>query len=397
PDVMSGPNQDIPGSDGFGDVPYAIDFDSEDRYPLMVPTCATPMNSVPTAVLSLDASAVSVGEAITASGNASTDSDGTVVAYNFTWGDGGSTGWLAASFTTHAYSAGGTYIVTLLVRDDDGSVSGAVTASVTVTSLPNLGPVAVISVTPGTTGFIGTLFTFNATASSDSDGTVVSYVWDFGNFSLGTGPVVNHTFAVTGTHVVTLTVTDDDNATDLATVTITIANRAPLINGSTPATPVTLGALDADDGLAFDVQASDPDGDPLTYLWRLDGVPVGGDSRSYLFQRGIGPYRLNVTVSDGNLVAWREWEITVQGPPSPPPGEATPLAVAGIFFAVMAASVLLLLLWHRRRGREPVAAEPAMAEPPAEPSGQVEAPGMRRETPEEKSQPVESGTLDTKP
>ncbi len=33
-DLMSGPNQDIPGSDGIGDTPYIIDADSQDRYPL---------------------------------------------------------------------------------------------------------------------------------------------------------------------------------------------------------------------------------------------------------------------------------------------------------------------------------------------------------------------------
>lgn len=37
-DNMSGPNQDIPGSDGIGDTPYIIDADSQDRYPLMSPT-----------------------------------------------------------------------------------------------------------------------------------------------------------------------------------------------------------------------------------------------------------------------------------------------------------------------------------------------------------------------
>jgi parallel beta-helix repeat protein len=36
-DFLSGPNQDMPGSDGFGDTPYVIDSDSQDNYPLMDP------------------------------------------------------------------------------------------------------------------------------------------------------------------------------------------------------------------------------------------------------------------------------------------------------------------------------------------------------------------------
>ncbi|TET90303.1 MAG: hypothetical protein E3J35_07325 [Methanomassiliicoccales archaeon] len=52
-DAFSGPNQDIPGSDSIGDTPYVIDFNSEDRYPLMNPSGAFP----PSAPLNLSATA----------------------------------------------------------------------------------------------------------------------------------------------------------------------------------------------------------------------------------------------------------------------------------------------------------------------------------------------------
>jgi parallel beta-helix repeat protein len=50
-DIFNGPNQDIPGSDWIGDTPYVIDFDSEDRYPLMDPSGTYP----PSAPLNLSA------------------------------------------------------------------------------------------------------------------------------------------------------------------------------------------------------------------------------------------------------------------------------------------------------------------------------------------------------
>ena len=52
-DVFTGPNQDIPGSDWIGDSPYVIDFDSQDRYPLMNPFGTYP----PSAPLNLSATA----------------------------------------------------------------------------------------------------------------------------------------------------------------------------------------------------------------------------------------------------------------------------------------------------------------------------------------------------
>jgi parallel beta-helix repeat protein len=52
-DSKSGPNQDLPGSDGKGDTPYVIDADSKDRYPLMTPLATSP----PSAPLNLSATA----------------------------------------------------------------------------------------------------------------------------------------------------------------------------------------------------------------------------------------------------------------------------------------------------------------------------------------------------
>lgn len=55
---------------------------------------------------------------------------------------------------------------------------------------------------------------FDGTLSSDSDGTIQSYDWDFGDGNTGTGSTVTHTYGAGGTFTVTLTVTDDGGATD---------------------------------------------------------------------------------------------------------------------------------------------------------------------------------------
>ena len=68
--------------------------------------------------------------------------------------------------------------------------------------------------------------TLNGTASSDSDGTIVSYLW-----TLPGGGTVSGSIAVvslsTGTHEISLTVTDDDGAVDVDTVMVTIIDVMP--------------------------------------------------------------------------------------------------------------------------------------------------------------------------
>ncbi|HET7735751.1 MAG TPA: PKD domain-containing protein [Nocardioidaceae bacterium] len=70
---------------------------------------------------------------------------------------------------------------------------------------------------------------FDASGSSDSDGEIVSYVWDFGDGSTGEGAQAMHSFAATGTYPVTLTVRDDDGAQNTTTVEVTVSTPDPVV------------------------------------------------------------------------------------------------------------------------------------------------------------------------
>jgi PKD repeat protein len=85
----------------------------------------------------------------------------------------------------------------------------------------NLPPIANFTYSP-TFPYVGQTVTFDASDSSDSDGTIVSYAWDFGDGLMGTGVITPHTYESAGTFTVTLTVTDDLGATDTLQQEITV-------------------------------------------------------------------------------------------------------------------------------------------------------------------------------
>lgn len=75
--------------------------------------------------------------------------------------------------------------------------------------VPNQGPVAAF-----TDSVSGQTVDFNGSASSDPDGSVAQYAWDFGDGHTGSGASPQHTYAGPGSYTATLRVTDDENCSD---------------------------------------------------------------------------------------------------------------------------------------------------------------------------------------
>lgn len=175
-----------------------------------------PPNQLPTATFSEAANRL----AVNFDGAASSDPDGTIASYEWNFGDG-NTGTGAA--VAHNYAAEGTYTVTLKVTDNAGGVNET-SKDITVTD-PNALPTAAF--TSSTTDLTAD---FDASSSSDPDGTIALYSWDFGDGS----PVANtaaatHSYAAAGTYPVTLTVTDNRGGTAVLTKDVTVTAPNPAI------------------------------------------------------------------------------------------------------------------------------------------------------------------------
>ncbi len=94
-----------------------------------------------------------------------------------------------------------------------------------VVASPTAAPTADFTFSPSAP-LVGQTVAFDASASSDPDGTIVSYAWDFGDGSTGTGVTTSHAYTSAGTFRVTLTVTDNDGLTGTSSKDVTVSPAA---------------------------------------------------------------------------------------------------------------------------------------------------------------------------
>lgn len=114
-------------------------------------------------------------------------------------------------------------------------------------------------------GFVGTSVTFNATGSSDSDGTIELYHWDFGDGAEGDGETIFHSYLDVGNYTVILTITDNGGATDSDTTYAVIAQK---IN-NLPSKPILEGPTTGSKNISYVYTAisTDADDDPISYVF----------------------------------------------------------------------------------------------------------------------------------
>jgi len=160
-------------------------------------------NRPPVAVVS---SATDANDPLTVNFDAggSTDPDGDALSFAWVFGDGKSG---TGRTVSHKYADGGTYKVVLSVSDGRGGVATReFDVSVSSGGAANGVPTASLFYTSDANDPL--TVHFDAGGSSDPDGDVLSFAWDFGDTQTATTATVTHTYAVAGTYAVVLTVND---------------------------------------------------------------------------------------------------------------------------------------------------------------------------------------------
>jgi PKD repeat protein len=272
---------------------------------------APPTSDISTPVITPTVSNLSPvgGFAISATGlaaafdaTASRDADGSVASYQWNFGDGSPVQTVSTATTTHVFAAAGTYTVNLVVLDAQGAASSVVSHNITVAALPavNQPPVAVF--VPAVNNLsVGV----NASQSTDPDGTVTGYAWNFGEnasaSNTASGVSAAHTYAAAGSYTVTLTVTDNAGATAVSQQQVTV-NVPPNVSPVASFVAVPNALLVAFDGAA----SADSDGSIASYAWNF-GEPTSGAANTAVSATSstathayaaAGSYTATLTVTD---------------------------------------------------------------------------------------------------
>jgi len=270
-------------------------------------------NQSPTAAFSSSCS----GDACTFT-NTSSDPDGTIASSSWNFGDGQTS---SAASPSHTYSASGTYTVQLTVTDDRGGTN-AVSHTVTV----NRPPVAAF------TSSCSNLSCNFTSQSSDPDGSISNYSWNFGDNQTSAAQNPSHSYSAGGTYTVTLTVTDNRNATNSVqhNVTVSVPNQPPVAAFSSSCSGL---------GCNFTSTSSDPDGSISAYSWTFgDGGVSSAQNPGHTYAAG-GTYTVTLKVTDNrggtNTVSHN---VTVTAPNTAPVVNAGPdqTVLLGVLYSLNA-------------------------------------------------------------
>ena len=235
--------------------------------------------------------------------------------YGWTFGDGTTS---SEQNPTHVFASEGSYAARCTVTDSDQDTRHDDAPRVTVEA-PNIAPTASITF-PGD----GDVFKENdditfSGSSTDEDGTVVSYEWTSSiDGTIETGTCNSRECVMSfsrddisiGTHTITFEVVDDDGASSSDSIEITVAAlSAPIVSITEPG-----NGDDFKEGelIGFEGEASDPDGDIVSYSWTSDRDGQVANTRTFsIDDLSIGVHEITFTATDDDGLSGSD-SITIE-------------------------------------------------------------------------------------
>lgn len=157
---------------------------------------------------------------------------------------------------------------------------------------------------------------FDGSRSTDPDGSIIAWDWNFGNGDTASGVIANYAYASEGVFTVTLTVTDDQGLSDTDEI------RVDLSASNVPPTSVIRGPFEVIAGEENEWNALESTDDVALVSWEWDvGVdgqdPIAGQRLDYVYQ-DWGVYTLSLTVVDTDGVSDLDTRsVDVLAPPVP--------------------------------------------------------------------------------
>jgi len=328
---------------------------------------STPGNAPPTARLTATPLSGPAPLTVSFDGTASSDTDGSVVSWDWDFVDGSSHG--SGVTTSHQFASDGTYNVVLTVTDDGSTpLTGTAVVTITVGGAANRPPdISTASATPWY-GPAPLTVNFDASGVRDPDNDPVTVSWDFGDSSaISTELTISHTYSSNGVYTAVLTAQDNQQPPNVSSTSFHIAvtdNRPPDLETAV-VTPLS-GTFPLT--VTFDATpCTDPDGDHITYRWEVaieatESVTSDSPTMQHTFA-DPGDYDATLTLTDDGdppLEVSKRFTIDVQYPPESGQPERVKLLKDGCAcssaepaaFPVVSGAAListLTMVWRRRR------------------------------------------------
>ena len=262
------------------------------------------VNKLPIANVIISNTTIMLGESITFDASNSYDLDGEIDFYYWNFDDGQTSNEIVKE---HTYSDSGIFNVSLKLIDNLNDINTTYYIVEVINALPN----ANFTFSPDG-GNTQELYQFTD-ASTDSDGTVDEWSWNFGDGNESDNANPTHSFSFPGEYTISLTVIDDQGGENTYTKLLYVENSAPNPNiGIDEGLWIenNIWEVPTNRNIRIDAgKSTDHDNRILTFSWSYDSITLSGqyfdftfDEETYIIELAVTDARGATTIENFTII-----------------------------------------------------------------------------------------------